>query len=104
MKPALARLIAESNATEVASLYEALEAFPLAKKGIRLKLDYPSGPAHHLLGFGTAEFTPIFVASRVAWLTAHIVEQLRFNSLIRPLSSYNDVDERRLYPTDMRTS
>ena len=56
------------------------------RKGIKPNLDYPTGPAYHLMGFDTATFTPLFVASRVTGWTAHIMEQLASNALIRPLS------------------
>ena len=40
--------------------------------------------------------TPLFAAARVTGWTAHIMEQLASNSLIRPLSLYNGPDERHL--------
>ena len=49
-----------------------------------------------LMGFDTLTFTPIFVAARITGWTAHIMEQLQANALIRPLSAYNGVDERHL--------
>ena len=96
MKAALDSLIRERNAPEVGELYDALEAAMARRKGIKPNLDYPSGPAYHLIGFDTATFTPLFVASRITGWTAHIMEQMASNSLIRPLSAYNGVDERHL--------
>jgi citrate synthase len=40
------------------------------------------------MGFDIPMFTPIFVMSRITGWTAHIVEQLEANSLIRPLGRY----------------
>ena len=54
------------------------------------------GPAYHLIGFDTPTFTPIFAAARIPGWTAHIIEQLGANSLIRPLAAYTGVDERHL--------
>ena len=54
-------------------------------KGLHPNLDYPAGPAYHLIGFDTPTFTPIFVAARLPGWTAHIAEQFAGNSLIRPL-------------------
>jgi citrate synthase len=48
------------------------------------------------MGFDTPMFTPLFVASRVVGWTAHIMEQLESNSLIRPLSEYNGPDQREV--------
>ena len=96
MKAALDRLIADTGRTDLAELYETLEAEFVARKGIYPNLDYPSGPAYHLLGFETEIFTPLFIAARITGWTAHIMEQAASNALIRPLSAYNGVDERHI--------
>ena len=64
------------------------------RTGIHPNLDYPSGPAYHLMGFDIPTFTPIFVMSRITGWTAHIIEQLDRNALIRPLGSYTGPDQR----------
>jgi 2-methylcitrate synthase/citrate synthase II len=96
MKAALDTLIAEYDRPDLDELYVALEAAMQERKGIMPNLDYPSGPAYHLIGFDTEMFTPLFVASRITGWTAHIMEQLASNALIRPLSVYSGVDERHL--------
>jgi len=57
-------------------------------KGILPNLDYPAGPAYHIMGFDIPTFTPIFVMSRIAGWSAHIIEQSENNRIIRPLSEY----------------
>lgn len=57
-------------------------------KGIYPNLDFPAGPAYYLMGFEIPMFTPIFVVSRITGWTAHVMEQLGDNKLIRPLSKY----------------
>ncbi|MEO6534139.1 MAG: bifunctional 2-methylcitrate synthase/citrate synthase [Pseudolysinimonas sp.] len=96
MQAAMTRLIAEHHADDMLALYQNLAAAMDERKAIKPNLDYPSGPAYHLLGFDTVTFTPLFVASRVTGWTAHIMEQLSSNALIRPLSEYNGADERHL--------
>ena len=96
MKAALDTLVDEFNAAPMAELYDALERAMGERKGIKPNLDYPSGPAYHLMGFDTATFTPLFVASRITGWTAHIMEQLASNALIRPLSAYDGPAERHL--------
>jgi citrate synthase len=81
---------------DLGELYDRLERAMVAEKGIQPNLDYPSGPAYHLMGFDTATFTPIFVAARITGWTAHIMEQLAANSLIRPLSEYTGPAERHV--------
>lgn len=89
MKAALDLLVADRGADRLAELYDALAAAMERRTGILPNLDYPSGPAYHLLGFDVAAFTPLFVASRVVGWTAHIAEQRAANALIRPLSEYD---------------
>ena len=96
MKAALDTLVAHYGADELAALYDELESAFVARKGIYPNLDYPSGPAYHLIGFDTPTFTPLFVAARVTGWTAHIREQQASNALIRPLSEYVGADERHV--------
>jgi 2-methylcitrate synthase len=96
MKAALDTLVTEYEAQNLGDLYDALEGGMASAKNIKPNLDYPSGPAYHLMGFDTETFTPLFVASRITGWTAHIMEQLASNSLIRPLSEYNGVEQREV--------
>ncbi|MFT4220066.1 MAG: bifunctional 2-methylcitrate synthase/citrate synthase [Microbacterium sp.] len=96
MKAALDTLVEHYDRPEVAALYDALESEFVSRKGIYPNLDYPSGPAYSLIGFDTLTFTPLFVAARVTGWTAHVMEQLAANALIRPLSAYNGPDERHV--------
>ncbi|SDY62161.1 bifunctional 2-methylcitrate synthase/citrate synthase [Herbiconiux ginsengi] len=96
MKAALDTLIEEYDRQDLLDLYTALDDAMQARKNIKPNLDYPSGPAYHLMGFDTEMFTPLFVAARITGWTAHIMEQLASNALIRPLSEYNGPDERHL--------
>ena len=96
MRAAMVELIDYYKRPDVLELYEGLEAAMTERKGILPNLDYPSGPAYHLMGFDTLTFTPLFVAARITGWTAHIMEQAASNALIRPLSNYNGVDERHL--------
>jgi citrate synthase/2-methylcitrate synthase len=96
MKAALDTLIAEYDRPDMLELYVALESAMTERKNILPNLDYPSGPAYNLIGFDTEMFTPLFVASRITGWTAHIMEQLESNALIRPLSLYVGEDERHV--------
>jgi len=96
MREALVELVEHYNRPDIMELYTALELGMAEKKNIKPNLDYPSGPAYHLMGFDTEVFTPLFVASRITGWAAHIMEQTENNSLIRPLSSYNGPPQRSL--------
>jgi 2-methylcitrate synthase len=96
MKGALDKMIAHYGRPELLGLYNGLEQAMNEAKAIKPNLDYPAGPTYHLMGFDTPTFTPIFVASRITGWTAHIMEQLSDNSLIRPLSEYRGHEQRSI--------
>ena len=88
MRESLVTLVDHYDRQDMLDLYDALESAMTERKNILPNLDYPTGPAYHLMGFDTPTFTPLFVASRITGWTAHVMEQLGANSLIRPLSQY----------------
>lgn len=88
MQAALETLALGRDASRLVDLQRRLAKAMADSKGIFPNLDYPTGPAYYLMGFDVATFTPIFVMSRVTGWTAHIMEQLSQNALIRPLSAY----------------
>ena len=96
MQAALFDMIEHVDRGEMMGLYKGLAKSMDEAKGIQPNLDYPAGPTYHLMGFDTPTFTPLFVAARVTGWTAHIMEQLAHNSLIRPLSAYDGPGERHL--------
>ena len=96
MQASLHALIEHYGRPEMLGLYNGLAKSMDEAKGIKPNLDYPTGPLYHLMGFDTRTFTPLFVASRITGWTAHVMEQLADNSLIRPLSAYSGPEERHL--------
>jgi 2-methylcitrate synthase/citrate synthase II len=74
----------------------------LAKKTIHPNLDFPAGPTYYLMGFDIPFFTPLFVASRITGWSAHVLEQMADNRLIRPLSHYVGVSQREVPPLKAR--
>src|SRR5699024_8065966 len=84
MRKALEDMASIKQADDLLALYNAFEEDFVARKNIYPNLDYPSGPAYHLMGFDTQAFTPIFVIARITGWTAHIMEQQSSNALIRP--------------------
>ncbi|MEU5872123.1 bifunctional 2-methylcitrate synthase/citrate synthase [Glycomyces sp. NPDC047369] len=94
MKAALDDMAALTGGERWVRMYEELESAMLAAKGIHPNLDFPAGPAYYLMGFDIPMFTPLFVMARITGWTAHIIEQLDANSLIRPLSAYTGPTER----------
>ena len=79
-----------------------LEQTMIKKKNIFPNLDFPSGPTYYLMGFDVDFFTPIFVIARITGWSAHVIEQLKDNRLIRPLSKYTGSIHRKVQPIDKR--
>jgi citrate synthase len=96
MKKALAGVAAVRDGQRWLEMYNNLEAGMFEATGIKPNLDFPTGPAYHLMGFDIPCFTPIFVMSRITGWTAHIMEQAASNALIRPLSAYSGCPQRAL--------
>lgn len=96
MKEALRRVAAARDGQKWLDIYEVLEKGMAEANGIKPNLDFPTGPAYHLMGFDIGIFTPIFVMSRITGWTAHIMEQTASNALIRPLSEYVGPPQRAL--------
>ncbi len=102
MKAALERVVAARGGSQYLDIYRVLESGMLATNGIKPNLDFPTGPAYHLMGFDIPSFTPIFVMSRITGWTAHVIEQSADNRLIRPLSNYTGVAQREVIPLPQR--
>ncbi|WLP91512.1 bifunctional 2-methylcitrate synthase/citrate synthase [Gordonia sp. NB41Y] len=96
MKEALTDVSRHLGDTRWLQIYGELEKVMVDRTGIKPNLDFPTGPAYHLMGFEIESFTPIFVMSRITGWTAHIIEQTAANALIRPLSSYDGPPQRAL--------
>lgn len=96
MKQALNNVAAVRDGQRWLEMYNILEAEMFEATAILPNLDFPTGPAYHLMGFDIACFTPIFVMSRITGWTAHIMEQAASNALIRPLSAYSGPEQRTL--------
>ncbi|MFD6221506.1 bifunctional 2-methylcitrate synthase/citrate synthase [Nocardia asteroides] len=94
MKTALDEVAEVTGGQRWVRMYDALATAMAEQTGIAPNLDFPAGPAYHLMGFDIEMFTPIFVMSRITGWTAHIAEQSAGNALIRPLSEYHGVEQR----------
>jgi 2-methylcitrate synthase len=95
----MAAFTGEKKWLEIADI---LEATMLEQKNIHPNLDFPSGPAYYMMGIDIDMYTPIFVVARITGWTAHIMEQLANNALIRPLSQYTGPGQRSVTPLEKR--
>lgn len=72
------------------------------RKNLNANVDFYSATVYYSLGIPTDLFTPIFAIARTAGWTAHILEQLADNRLIRPQSSYTGPVGLKVTPIDQR--
>ncbi len=74
-----------SNWGDIADI---LEKVMLDEKGLYPNVDFPAAYAYYLLEIPIELYTPIFVIARNAGWSAHAIEQLDNNRLIRPKCIY----------------
>jgi citrate synthase len=65
-----------------------IEQFVKAEKKLNANVDFYSASTYHVLGIDVDLFTPIFAVSRISGWSAHVIEQLDDNRLIRPRADY----------------
>ncbi|MEM1396987.1 MAG: bifunctional 2-methylcitrate synthase/citrate synthase [Pseudomonadota bacterium] len=107
MTDAYKKMVDVINSEEAHKYWEIsriLDETMVGEKGIYPNLDFPAGPAYYLMGFEIPMFTPIFVVSRITGWTAHVIEQLSNNKLIRPLSNYTGHEVRDVVAIGDRTA
>jgi citrate synthase len=81
---------------------KAIEVYMKSEKGLWANVDFYSASVHYLLNIPPDQFTPFFAVSRVSGWTAHCLEQLDNNRLIRPRAEYIGPEPRDYQPIDKR--
>jgi citrate synthase len=102
LKPLCAELAAVTGNEALEQIAETLERIVREEKGLPPNLDWPSARLYHYLGLPVELYTPLFVVSRVVGWSAHVMEQLDHNRLIRPLSRYTGAAQRGWVAIDSR--
>ncbi len=88
--------------TKYGQIADALEKVMLEEKNLYPNVDFPAAYAYYLLGIPIDLYTPIFVVARVSGYTAHAIEQLDNNRLIRPSCIYEGEAPRTYIPIEER--
>jgi len=81
---------------------EKIAEMMLSRKGLHANVDFYSATVYYSLGIPTDLFTPIFAIARTAGWTAHVLEQLADNRLIRPQSVYTGPVGLKVVAVDQR--
>jgi citrate synthase len=90
MRTALGMVAALRDGQRLIETYEALASASYDASGLRPNLDFPTGPAYHLIGFDSQMFAPVLVTARLPGLTAHLAGQPGATGITRPRASYDD--------------
>jgi citrate synthase len=81
---------------------ERIAEIMLREKHLNANVDFYSATVYYSLGIPTDLFTPIFAIARTSGWTAHILEQLADNRLIRPQSNYTGPVGLKVTPIEQR--
>src|SRR5271154_515348 len=79
------------NSSGIAKWFEIsrkIEEFVVSERKLNANVDFYSASTYHTLGIDIDLFTPVFAISRISGWTAHVMEQLSDNRLIRPRAEY----------------
>ena len=88
------RLAEATHNTKWEAIADIIEERMEREKNLLHNLDWPAGRLYHSMGLEVPLYTPIFVMSRVAGWSAHVIEQLDNNRLIRPRAKYTGLEVR----------
>jgi len=85
----LCRSLAEETGNQdMERMADTIETIVQSEKKLPPNLDWPSARLYYYMGLDVDLYTPLFVISRVTGWSAHVIEQLDNNRLIRPRANY----------------
>jgi citrate synthase len=95
-------LAAETGNQDMESMADTIETIVQTEKKLPPNLDWPSARLYYYMGLDVDLYTPLFVVSRVVGWSAHVIEQLDNNRLIRPRANYTGPESRNWVPLGKR--
>jgi 2-methylcitrate synthase/citrate synthase II len=95
-------LATETGNQDMEAMADTIERIVRAEKKLPPNLDWPSARLYHYMNLPVELYTPLFVVSRVTGWSAHIIEQLDHNRLIRPGARYTGPEPRAWKPMELR--
>ena len=102
LKKLTAAVAAETGHQAMEQMGDTIESIVWSEKRIPPNVDWPCARLYHYFGLPADLFTPLFVVARTAGWSAHIIEQLQNNRIMRPRSLYVGPESRRWQPASAR--
>src|SRR5436190_11056334 len=84
LKKLTAAVASETGHQDMERMADIIETAVRTEKKLPPNVDWPCARLYHYLGLPVDLYTPLFVVARVVGWSAHIIEQLDNNRLIRP--------------------
>lgn len=95
-------LARQTGSAKLQEISQIVENEMFQAKGLYPNLDFPVAGAYYLMGLPIPLYTPIFVMSRITGWSAHVIEQLANNRIIRPANLYDGPRDLTVVPLDER--
>jgi len=102
LRPLSEKLCQKVGAPKWYQMSRRIEDLMIQEKGINANVDFYSASVLYVLGIPPDLFTPMFACSRIVGWTAHVLEQLADNRLIRPRAEYVGSTDLKYVPIEQR--
>ena len=102
LKPYVEAAAKQADAMQWEETASVIEKVMEREKGMYPNVDWPAGRLYHAMALEIPIYTPMFAMSRIVGWSAHIIEQLENNRLIRPSGRYIGVEQRDVVAIEER--